>query len=165
MTGANWTVERDEALRKLVKCGLTGAQIAKELSVSRCAVIGRMRRLGVKSLNPPRKLSEVERALRESKSVSVADNRKKQVRGGTVNVTRLSCGKDALPTWESASSAPEPRNLSLMDLEWRDCRWPVKNPPRGEEHLFCGHPTVVGARYCAHHRLISAGLHRIGEAA
>ena len=32
----------------------------------------------------------------------------------------------------------------LVDLGWRDCRWPVALAPDGQRHIFCGQPAVFG---------------------
>lgn len=41
-------------------------------------------------------------------------------------------------------------DLTLSELGSDQCHWPVNSPPKGEPHLFCGHP-VEGGRYCPHH--------------
>ena len=40
---------------------------------------------------------------------------------------------------------------SLLDLESRDCRWPI-GEPRQLDFRFCGRPQVPGHPYCEHHR-------------
>jgi hypothetical protein len=45
-------------------------------------------------------------------------------------------------------SPPEPR--LLIDLDWRDCRWPVGQAPDGR-HLMCGMPQVHRGPYCQRH--------------
>ncbi len=43
-----WTPERQSALERMAKAGMTGSEIAEALSVSRGAVMGRAHRTGVK---------------------------------------------------------------------------------------------------------------------
>jgi hypothetical protein len=43
------------------------------------------------------------------------------------------------------------RSLRLLQLEGRMCRYPVNDPPRGGEFLFCGDETRWGRVYCDHH--------------
>ena len=46
---------------------------------------------------------------------------------------------------------PEPpRPRLLIDLDWRDCRWPVDRDTDGR-HTFCGQPQVPNRPYCARH--------------
>ncbi|HXJ02901.1 MAG TPA: GcrA family cell cycle regulator [Micropepsaceae bacterium] len=42
-----WTPDRDAKLQKLLRAGLSGAQIAERMNVSRCAVVGRKYRLAL----------------------------------------------------------------------------------------------------------------------
>jgi GcrA cell cycle regulator len=46
-----------------------------------------------------------------------------------------------------------PLNLSLLDLEPGNCRWPFGNGP----FLFCGHPSMEGSKYCTPHFYLSIG--------
>lgn len=43
------------------------------------------------------------------------------------------------------------RDLSLMELEPSDCRWPTNDAAKGEEHRFCGHTRLVGYSFCERH--------------
>jgi hypothetical protein len=46
---------------------------------------------------------------------------------------------------------PEPpRPRLLIDLDWRDCRWPTGAMADGR-HLFCGQPQAPGRPYCERH--------------
>jgi len=45
----------------------------------------------------------------------------------------------------------QPKKLkTLLDLESRDCRWPIGEPKQPDFH-FCGDPQLPGHPYCAHH--------------
>lgn len=44
------------------------------------------------------------------------------------------------------------RNIPLKDINSRECRWPVNDPPKGGEFLFCGLPVAPLSRYCDHHK-------------
>lgn len=52
---------------------------------------------------------------------------------------------------------PEPAslNVSLIDLERSDCRWPTDGD--GAQMLFCGHPKLAETSYCSHHHFRSLG--------
>lgn len=49
------------------------------------------------------------------------------------------------------------RKVALVDLEYRDCRWPVGDP-RDPDFGFCGHIKEPGKPYCAHHQKRSEGV-------
>lgn len=54
-----------------------------------------------------------------------------------------------LPQSAPAPETIEPRNISLLDLGKRDCRYPYGS---GADVTFCGHPAAEGKSYCAHHQ-------------
>lgn len=170
MTNPNWTSEEDDSLRRFIKEGLASGQIATALGRSRNAVVGRAKRLGLVFMTQAGMRRREVKEQRESSAPRVP-SRKHQPLGGNrfkslrEKATETEAAPKELPRWTAHSDAPEPRNLSLVDLEWLDCRWPVNNPERGQEHLFCGHKRASGSSYCAHHRLVSAGRHLVAEAA
>ena len=43
--------------------------------------------------------------------------------------------------------------ITLMQITERTCRWPLNDPHRGEEFLFCGCDSEISESYCAHHRM------------
>jgi GcrA cell cycle regulator len=45
----------------------------------------------------------------------------------------------------------EPRHLSLLELEARDCRYPYGGDRDGEAITFCGHLRREDSSYCAAH--------------
>ena len=52
--------------------------------------------------------------------------------------------------------------MPLLMLSRGRCKWPINEPDRGGEYLFCGEAVdnwseTVGGRYCACHRQISKG--------
>jgi GcrA cell cycle regulator len=61
------------------------------------------------------------------------------------------------PVFEDANPAKlrcveiEPRELSLLDLGWGDCRYPYGGDEEGEAITFCGHPRRPGSSYCTPH--------------
>jgi len=54
-----------------------------------------------------------------------------------------------------AQPAPKPLNVTLLELNHDDCRWPVEGT--GAKTLFCGHNVEVGKSYCACHARLSVG--------
>jgi GcrA cell cycle regulator len=62
-----------------------------------------------------------------------------------------------MPDFERTETAPlrcveiVPRHLSLVELEFRDCRYPYGGDAEGEAITFCGHRRRLGSSYCAPH--------------
>ena len=52
----------------------------------------------------------------------------------------------------------EPRHLSLLALEARDCRYPYGGDKDGEAITFCGHPRRAGSSYCTAHFHLTRGV-------
>ena len=126
----DWTYERTEMLRKLWNTGLPCKQIARELGgVSRNAVIGRARRIGL--------------AMHKTKVKRPMPQRLKLFR---------------MPAARSITNTPKPPILTpaesstklmpLVELTLATCRF-----PHGDEapYLFCGSHTAEGFPYCGYH--------------
>ena len=133
MTQLNWSDDRVEQLKSLWQEGLSAGQVAQTLGgVSRCAVIGKVHRLGLAGrANHP----QVSRARLPS-----------------AVKTRLS-SKAALvvPIVEE-----EPLQLddgsfaTLLTISDRMCHWPIGDPTTGDFH-FCGRGSNAGSPYCEAH--------------
>lgn len=54
-----------------------------------------------------------------------------------------------------ALPAPAPLNMTLLELNHDDCRWPVSG--EGAKMLFCGHSVEDGKSYCPCHVRMSVG--------
>jgi hypothetical protein len=113
--------------------GLSARQIGEKLGLSRGAVIGlvnrarthgddRFRSRPIAPKPPPK--------VRKLKPVDEVGNRKPP------------------PPPPPRLEPPKPR--VLVDLDWRDCRWPVGAAADGR-HLMCGMPQVPGRPYCKRH--------------
>ena len=50
-----------------------------------------------------------------------------------------------------------PRQLSLVELEPGDCRYPYGGDEEGDAITFCGHPRRQGSSYCAPHFHLTRG--------
>lgn len=154
----NWTDERVELLRKLWSEGLSASQISAQLGgVSRNAVIGKVHRL---------KLSGRGRATvaqpRPKKPASPGGP--KPVRTApaprTHGATALAAQFDAEPVLKPAMRlvedivVPISRNLKLVELTERTCKWPHGDPLH-EDFSFCGHDSRESSPYCAYHARIA----------
>ena len=149
-----WSSERVEQLKRCFSAGLTCSQIAREIGVTRNAVIGKMNRLG---LSQPRNPA-VAQARRDAKSArprsrtrwsafSVADQR-----------TLL---REAFPQ-ARVEDIPirDGRGCTLLELAQDRCRWPI-NDPGAANFCYCGNEASTDLPYCAGHaRLAYRGVSR-----
>ena len=144
-----WTLEQSEALKDFVLSGLSYAKSAAAINdqfgtaYSRNAAIGRANRIGlavpVKAKQPPRKRKPQPYKPRDKsrqKYSSVAKRFYEVL--DNVEIEQLRCVEIT------------PLNVSLVDLEPGDCRYPTSDAP----FLFCGHPKQDGSSFCTpHHHL------------
>ena len=130
-----WTPEEDAELWRLAEKGYSAAQIAAELRTgkTRNAIIGRMKRAGIKSKNARYTDENVQKRI-------------KAKREKMVNVKKPS-GPTAEPVdLETAFTSPIDDRPPILFSELGDssCRWPIGN-------LYCGGPALSGKPYCARH--------------
>ena len=129
-----WTAERIAQLKSGFSAGLSCAQIADEIGVSRNAVIGKLNRLGLSRGRGPA-------APRVRNGVSV---RRPQVLTQRLVLKALFA---SAPVADDVVSA-EP--CSLLNLAPRKCRWPIGGAATAA-FTFCGNITIDGMSYCAGH--------------
>lgn len=115
--------------------------LSKEFHVrlSKCACIGRARRLGI--VTAPEKKARVmrESALkREAKKRATGSTQLKRQRIVPVNLLHL--GNDESPF-----------AVSIFALQNHHCRWVLGDP---SDLLFCGDEKSPGCSYCARHALL-----------
>lgn len=136
----SWTPDRIEELRKLFDAGLTCSQIAREIDVTRNAVIGKLSRLG---LSRPRGDVVIRRrpGLR-------AEGPRPATRQSQVRILRSLHAAMAAPVVVDEIS-DRPR-CSLFELGAQNCRWPIGRPG-ADDFGFCGSAPVEGLPYCAGH--------------
>lgn len=119
-----WTESKVEDLKRFIEDKLSSGQAAREMRISRGAIMGKAYRLG---------LHFKSEAKTNSSTANLVLRRRKAKR-----------------TFKMVPMAPEPdaRNLTLLELERNDCRYVVT-----DDHpmLFCGHEKAAGSSYCAHH--------------
>jgi len=133
-----WTVQRIEQLKSGVIAGLSCAQIASEIGVSRNAVIGKINRLGLsRGRNPA--------APRSHREFS---NRRPQV------LTQRLALKALFALEPIAEDVVSSEPCSLLNLAPRKCRWPISGAGT-VDFIFCGNTTVDGMSYCAGHARIA----------
>jgi GcrA cell cycle regulator len=130
-----WTTDRIEELKCLFDAGRTCSQIAREIGVTRNAVIGKLSRLG---LSRPRGDNGIPRAVRPRNGAL-----RRQVRILRVLHARM---EDVAPD----EPVNDEHRCSLFELSPQTCRWPIGRPG-ADGFGFCGNAPVEGLPYCAGH--------------
>ncbi|SFI33127.1 GcrA family cell cycle regulator [Aerobium aerolatum] len=155
----NWTDERVELLKKLWAEGLSASQIATQLGgVSRNAVIGKVHRL---KLSARGRASAAQPRTKKAPSVSPAPVQKPVARPvrsapASVGATALAVQFEAQPAARAMVHMSEnvvlpiSRNLTLIQLTERTCKWP-NGDPLSEEFSFCGNEAGEAGPYCGYH--------------
>jgi GcrA cell cycle regulator len=151
-----WTEDRVEQLKVLWARGLSGSQIACVIGgTSRCAVIGKVHRLGL----PPRAERcadpETIRLRREQKARRNAESQR-QRRGSGSAVPSFVKRKPDEPV-EPVEPFVGALNIPTADL--RPLSAKNSNQCRhiqcaGPDYLACANPTLPGASWCGHHEQI-----------
>jgi GcrA cell cycle regulator len=159
MTGPrDWTVLKDNTLRKLAADGVSITDVAKQLKLTRAAVAGRARRLGVHFLG--KSLPGGDRPL--AKPRKPAEPRPKRVRSGREGPPRLKPDAAVLASIERKrqarveSDAALPINQPTATIESLAafmCHWPIGNPD-DPDFGFCGRYART-SRYCETHSEIA----------
>ncbi|RAZ87439.1 GcrA cell cycle regulator [Mesorhizobium hawassense] len=160
----NWTDERVELLRKLWSEGLSASQIAAQLGgVSRNAVIGKVHRLKLsgrgRATAAPARQKKVVQGASMQKSVTRAANATRHVTA-TIGATALQVQFDAEPVARHYIRpvenvvVPISRNLQLVELTERTCKWP-NGDPLSEDFSFCGNDAAETGPYCKYHSRVA----------
>lgn len=154
---ATWSSERTEQLKQCFQAGLTCSQIAREIGVTRNAVIGKMNRMG---LSRPRDL--IAKHLGGAARLARPKTPRTLMRSAwRPKRARL----DIFAQQEMLSEAfTEPRTddipihngrgCTLLELSQGKCRWPI-NTPGAEDFCYCGNEPVKGLPYCLGHARIA----------
>jgi GcrA cell cycle regulator len=150
MEVTGWAPEHSDALREYVAQGMSFAKIAKAINAkfnthyTRSAAIGRARRLGLTTPegSPPAPpltpMPQLNRSGRPREARSIEFPWPTPV-------------FEKAPPVELRCVGIEPRHLSLVELEYGDCRYPYGGDSDGESITFCGHRRRPGSSYCTPH--------------
>lgn len=165
-TAGKWSAEMDAKLRDLVALGLPYSQVSTAISrefgkpVSRCACIGRAKRIGlsVAMVSPEIRRERVRKmANRQAAARKAASTRRLQVFARERLSDRIEAAMAAMPADERPRLADDlpPLVASLTDLEPHHCRWAIGD--RGP-YQFCGREKLAGTSWCITHarRVFSA---------
>lgn len=136
-----WTADRIAQLKQLFDEGLTCSQIAREIDVTRNAVIGKLSRLG---LNRPKN----DNGYRRQPTPRSVPARQSQVRLLRMMHAEMEAAAFGTPVAEEPVS--DARRCSLLELNAESCRWPLGRPG-ADDFAFCGNAPVEGLPYCPGH--------------
>jgi GcrA cell cycle regulator len=148
---SDWTKERIALLMRLHDEGLTCSQIANRMGgLSRSAVIGKIHRLGLaRQRSKPAAKPVMQHVVKANRTPRQSVRPTQLMRPPSAILRRDPAG---LPICE-IFVAPKDRK-GIVDLEDRDCRWPIGDPLHATFH-FCGREKFGGLPYCAHHAQIA----------
>lgn len=120
----NWPPERIELLKQLWAEGLSASQIAAEFGLTRNAIIGKVHRLGLEKRGRGQNMARRPRTVR------------------TTPFKALPAIVKSVPLPPEPELPPSCAPVTLMQLEDRQCRWPVGD-------LYCGAP--ADKSWCTYH--------------
>jgi GcrA cell cycle regulator len=163
-----WTDERCDLLRQRWSEGFSASAIGGELGCSRCAILGKAKRLEL----TPRRLATsnpTAQKPRRRRPTSVSSRTIKRLsnHGSRFDQVEVNAPEPYVDTSMDDTTIPFEQRKQLLDLTDGDCRWPVGDPGT-EVFFFCGGTAVEGLPYCGAHcrraynsvrpREIAAGL-------
>lgn len=149
---AFWSESREARVTELWAEGWSAALIGVELGVTRNAVIGKVRRLGLpmrvtaRWAGPRAELAE-KRAKKKAER-DAARIRPKRTHMFQAQQVRQKLRADAPPVADMA--IPIDQRKTLQELKKSSCRWPVGDPDR-EGFFFCGGVAEMDRPYCPAH--------------
>lgn len=150
----DWTEARVDQLKQLADDGLTAGQIADGMDIrglSRNAVIGKLRRLGVmlvarRPAQPrPKKAERRARFQKPKHKFTEIRPGRKTSYGGEILIVDMQ--PIDLPPEQSRFAC------TIMQLGASSCRWPMGTP--SVHMLYCGRPSEPGVSYCLGHARIA----------
>jgi GcrA cell cycle regulator len=151
-------MEWTEALKERVR-GLwpthSARQIADEIGgFTRNAVVGKLNRMGL-TVAQKTEAHPQTRIKGQGKNPKTRSGQHhgitRIIRGnGNSNHMRVISTRESADQYKLRCVEIVPRNLTLIELEPGDCRYPYGD----ETIIFCGHPVLEGSSYCAPHKFL-----------
>jgi GcrA cell cycle regulator len=132
-TQTTWTAERIALLKNRIDAGLSCGQIAREMGLSRNAVIGKASRLGLSRFRGTRKNAQPRMATQR-------------------RILRSLWTKPHVAFPDAVDCIT--KRCSLFELQQWHCRWPIGDPT-AEDFGFCGNKLIDGLPYCPVHARIA----------
>ena len=162
--GQQWSDAHCAELTRLLAGGMIYREIAATLnfqfgtSYSKNAIVGKVQRLGLTAPEKPKAPPYVRKPKK-----STANTGRHLIVDRIVRANGNSNAMRVIKTVEMEQYRLhcveiEPRNVSLIDLESGDCRYPTS---ADAPFLFCGHPKQEGSSYCTPHRFLTSEKPRV----
>ena len=142
-TQTTWTTERTALLKNRIDAGLSCGQIAREIGVSRNAVIGKANRLGLSRFKGATAGQVEQTGTRKNTHPKIVTQHR---------ILRALWVKPPLALAEAPGDSAN--RCSLFELQQWHCRWPIGDPT-SEDFGFCGNKPVDGLSYCPAHARIA----------
>ena len=133
MAAEDWTEQKIETLTKMWNNGASCSQIGERIGMTRNAVIGKRKRLGL----VPRGKGGRDKATKIPKRPPMTPEGK--------GILMPQCNVSPVRTTDNA---PVPMMIPLLDLEDNMCHWVSTDD---SPYLYCGHACKIGSAYCQHH--------------
>lgn len=163
---ATWTAARVDRLKELLALGWSRSQIAADIGgVTRNAVIGKAKRLGLCEVIGPRlKLTHSERLRRIAEQQEAKNQRKKEQRAAdrdrglkqSINQRRRRAPTEVKQPDPDVieNIIPIGQRCTLLELNDENCHWPIGDPGQ-PDFAFCGGKAETGFPYCGYHARIA----------
>ena len=149
--GAEWSDARIADLACLVAEGLTSGEIARKMGITRGAVMGKIRRQGIRLATEPT------RGVRAAPPKPIAKP----------DVKKKITGDNFFPPGPPPLSMRLGAGPAILALRINDCRWP-SGDPSGEDFHFCCKPSRLNEPYCLEHATLAAnkgsGMRQVWQA-
>lgn len=139
-----WSTDRVERLKRCFDAGLTCSQIAREIGVTRNAVIGKMNRMGL-SRPRDRLAAQMRRAAKLARP-----KRERSWKRLTVIAQRKMLREAYAQARVEDVPIRDGHGCTLLELAQGQCRWPI-NEPGAENFCYCGNQAFTGLPYCVGH--------------
>lgn len=147
-----WPVEFDQKLRDCVAAGLSSSETSSKLIEpgsggwpSRCAVIGRAQRMGLKWVNRRGQRPALEKGVKPLLHFQNAPVAPAIEEPPAIEV-RI---KESLPVKERPKH--KPKGMNLLTRTSQDCAWPLEGKSREGFPVCCGKAVVPRKPYCSPH--------------
>src|SRR5580704_7136625 len=122
---ATWTSERVEQLKSCFDAGLSCSQIAREIGLTRNAVIGKMNRMGL--TRPKDLIAGLPKRQRAAKSLRANAWRPTLWDRGGAAAGPILMAEPCQPQ-ASVEAIAGGRGCTLLELSQGKCRWPISEP-------------------------------------
>jgi GcrA cell cycle regulator len=151
-----WSEETILRLRELWDEGNSTKEIGRRLGVSKNAIIGKARRIGLEARPSPVRRepeSRLEPLRSDTLPPLVSTSKADEAQTPTVDTPLVLVEPPVAPAPQPTTSAPLPRLAPVLARPYGrviNCLWPIGEPGTRSFH-FCDSPSEPGKPYCGEH--------------